>query len=104
MKLKELQRKSPYTIKETAKMLKIPIPTLSNYLQETRTPSLEILKKLSNFYKVSVDYIIENEIPNQLQLGYLENDKKNAIKILISLNQLNFVKAYSYLSGLYAGQ
>lgn len=89
---------------EIAQILNIARTTYRNYENNERQMPYELLIKIADYYKVSIDYILSHETKDQLQLGFLNEDKKNAIKKLIALNQINFVKAYSYISGLHAAQ
>ena len=103
MKLKELQKSSPYTIKQTAELLNMPLPTLSNYLQETREPNIKVLKQFSKFYEVPIDYIVENTMFENKYLRCTKEQTK-LFDLIIQLNDLNLIKAFSYISGLYAAQ
>lgn len=104
MRLRELRKQRNLSQKEFAKNFNIAQNTYANYEIGKTQPDIEVIKKIADFYHVSIDYLLEHETYNDLQLGYLSDDKKDAIKILVALNQLNFVKAYSYIAGLYAGQ
>ena len=46
---------------EVADGINILQSTYSNYEQGTREPNLETLKKLANFFDVSIDYLLEND-------------------------------------------
>lgn len=58
MKLKELREEKNLSQKEIAKYLNIAQNTYSRYETGEREPSIEMLKKLAKYYRVSVDYII----------------------------------------------
>lgn len=58
-RLKELRKERGYTQNELSKQLNISQITYSQYEREVREPSIEMLKKIANFYKTSVDYIID---------------------------------------------
>lgn len=102
--LKNLRKNLKITQKELAKELSITRSAYNHYELGNYEPDIKTLIKLANYFNVSVDYIVGHQTKNQLQLGYLNEDKKNAIKKLIVLNQINFIKAYSYISGLHAAQ
>ncbi len=92
------------TQKEIAKLLNIEQTTYSGYETGYSRPDIDTLKKIANIFNTSIDYLVEYTPKNSLQIGYLDDDQKNAIKKLIALNQTNFIKAYSYISGLHAAQ
>ena len=58
MKLKELREESNLTQSEIAKYLNIKQNTYSQYENEKRQLPIDVLIKLSKFYKVSTDYIL----------------------------------------------
>lgn len=58
MRLKDLREDSDLTQKEVAEMLHIRQNTYSQYENGQRQVPIECLILLSNFYKVSVDYIL----------------------------------------------
>lgn len=101
MKLKELQKKSDKTIKEVANDLGLPLSTYNNYLLGTREPNLATLKEISQYFNVSVDYLIENDIRG---LTVYSEEQNQAINMLVQLNELNLSRASSYIAGLLVGQ
>lgn len=104
MRLKELRLLNQLTQQEVAKQVGITQFTYSNYENKKTQPDLATLFKLADLYNVSLDYLLEHEQENQFDLGYLTDDQKTAIKMLTALNHINFIKAFSYISGLYASQ
>ena len=58
MKLKELREENNFTQTQIAKHLNIKQNTYSQYENEKRQLPIDVLIKLSRFYKVSTDYIL----------------------------------------------
>nr|WP_304578670.1 helix-turn-helix transcriptional regulator [uncultured Acetatifactor sp.] len=58
-KLLELRQASGQTRKEVAPKLDISVSVLANYENDIRTPSLEVLKKLAEYYHCSADYLLD---------------------------------------------
>jgi len=56
--LKNLRRSKKLTQKELSDITGIPISTIAHYEAGSRIPSVEQLKTLSNFFKVSTDYLL----------------------------------------------
>lgn len=104
MRLKELRLKLGLNQTELADKLNIKRNTYNKYELETNEPDIKTIKQFANFYNVSLDYLLEHEQENQFDLGFLTEDQKTAIKMLTALNHINFIKAFSYISGLYASQ
>ncbi|MBQ8749745.1 MAG: helix-turn-helix transcriptional regulator [Clostridia bacterium] len=99
--LKLLQKESGKTIKEVASELGLPFSTYNNYLLGTREPSIEILIKLSNYFNVSIDYLVGNDTAGKT---IYSEEQKQIFNMVANLNNINTIKAYSYISGLLAGQ
>ena len=100
--LKELRLKKDETQKEIADKLGITQFTYCNYEKGKTEPDINLLIKLANYYNVSLDYLCGRSWNNQI--GYIPEDKKEVVKIILQLNEINTIKALSYCSGLLAGQ
>lgn len=61
MRLKELREESGLTQQAVADYLNVKQNTYSQYENEKRQLSIDMLIKLAFFYKVSTDYILELE-------------------------------------------
>lgn len=62
MKLKELREENGFTQTQLAKYLNVRQNTYSQYENEKRQLPIDVLIKLSKFYKVTTDYILDLEI------------------------------------------
>ena len=60
-RLKTLREEHTLLQKELAKKLGLTQQTISLYESNKREPDIKTLKKIANFFEVSVDYLIENE-------------------------------------------
>ena len=60
-RIRELRIKKGISMKEAARLLSMPYTTYVNYEKGTREPNSETLILLSEFFGVSVDYLIGNE-------------------------------------------
>lgn len=58
MKLKELREENNFTQSQIAEYLNIKQNTYSQYENEKRQLPIDVLIKLSKFYKVATDYIL----------------------------------------------
>jgi transcriptional regulator with XRE-family HTH domain len=87
-RLKELRNELKLKQNEVAEKLSIASTTYSNYEQGTRNPDWQMLVKLSDFYCVSIDYIIcrtnnRNEIITKPDRGQLLINSANNANIPI---------------------
>lgn len=100
-KLKELQKASGKKIEDVAKELNIPIATYNRYLAGQLEPTLSKLKSISRYFGVSIDYLASNNVKG---MTLYSEEQSQLINMIVKLNDLNFMKAYSYISGLLYGQ
>ena len=61
MRLKELREENGLTQQAVAEYLNVKQNTYSQYENEKRQLSIDVLIKLAKFYKVTTDYILELE-------------------------------------------
>ncbi len=59
--LKEIRKKKGYSQLKVAMDLNISREALSYYENEKRSPDLNMLRTLSNYFNVSIDYLINGE-------------------------------------------
>ena len=102
MKLKEIMEQKSIKQNELAKKLGISTTSLNNYCNKKTEPNIETLKKFADYFNVSLDYLCGRTWNNQI--GYIPENKKEVVKIILQLNDINTIKALSYCSGLLAGQ
>lgn len=57
-RIRELRKIKNMTMKELGKRLNLAESTISGYENEARKPDLEVMRKLAEFFDVSVDYIL----------------------------------------------
>ena len=102
IRLKELQKKSEYTIEENAKRLNMPKSTYNNYLIESRQPDIQTLIKLANYFNVSLDYLCGREWENKayIEVWKLSDEQKANLYLIQQLNHSNNLRASGYLMGL----
>ena len=81
-RLRELRKSKNLTQTQVAKRLNLSKTTISGYENNIKTPSLDVLVKLSILYDVSSDYILGLENRRML---LLDGITKNQVKILETL-------------------
>lgn len=102
MRLKELRKQNKKTQEEMAKMLNVKQVTYGRYELETSEPDIKTLINIADYYDVTLDYLVGREFRNEI--GYLNENQKNCVTIITQLNEMNLMKATSYMLGLLATQ
>ena len=102
MKIKELSHSIDVNQMELAKKLNVSQKTISNYLNGVTEPPASVLCKLADYFNVSLDYLCDRQWNNQV--GYIPEEKKEVVKIILLLNEANTLKLFGYASGLLANQ
>jgi len=99
MKLKELRINQGLTQLELSKLIGLTQSNYSKYENELASIDIGILKKLSKFYRVSIDYIVDNESKKQntVELGLLNDNKKEAIQKIVMLPDKIATKINAYI-------
>lgn len=70
-KLKELRKQHGLTQAQLAKELGIGVSTIGMYESNIRKPSYMVLKKISTYFNVSIDYLInETKKENSINLDF----------------------------------
>ena len=85
-KLKNLREKSKKKQYEVCEKLNINQTTYSNYELDVREPDNDTLKKIAQYFKVSIDYLLDNDIEN---IKTINNELKNIIQELENDKELN---------------
>lgn len=92
--LKLLRLAHNLTQQELADILNIHRVTYNGYEQGKFEPSFEILKKLSKYFNVSIDFLLDNKLSKDVPREVLINE-------IIALNKANVELAISYCRGLH---
>ncbi len=106
-RLKQLRVKSGKTQKETADMVKIQPSTYSGYENGNRTPDLETLNVIADYFNVSIDYLfgrvdnpdiaILDDLPEELKIEGIKAvyAVKEAVKTGLSADEINEILAFA---------
>jgi transcriptional regulator with XRE-family HTH domain len=98
-KLKSLREEKGYMQRDVARELDIAPNTLSGYETDNRKPDSETLKKLSDYYNVSIDYLLgsdlmsDDELPENIRavardlMELPEENRKLAIDMIKMMSQ-----------------
>lgn len=94
--LRELRRQKGVTLKEVSDAIGITLSAYSNYEQGLREPSLQILKKICEYYEISADYFLELETDTGTKL-YTNTPPAPAALPLDETELLKNYRALSYV-------
>ena len=100
MRLKELRINSGLNQTEFAKKFGLSQATYSNYENESTQPDFQTLIKIADYYKISLDYLLEREQKNKLDLTSLSEIKKDCIEEIQSLTDEEVLAVTHFIAGL----
>lgn len=101
--LKELRKEKNILQKDVAKELNIKNTTYSNWEVGVSEPDIQSLKKLADFFGVSIDYLVGREAEDGVVIvsgNELSKDETELINKLRRLDPLNKELAYQYVDFL----
>lgn len=88
--LRGLRLSRGYTQQEVAVFVKVTKGMISAYENGIRQPSYEVLIRLSNLYKVSTDFILNNNSENEYSLNGLTSEQiETILKIIYEMKNAN---------------
>lgn len=97
MNLKKLRQQENLTQEQVAKIINKTAVAYGYYESGRNEPDLKTLQKLADFYEVSLDYLCGRQYNNQI--GYIPNDKRNLIKEILDLNEIEANEILQYVKG-----
>lgn len=84
-RLRDMREKYTYSQRDVAKLLDVSPSLISGYETGERTPSVEILFRLSYLYKCSVDYLLGKAMNNSDFTVSLEGLSQSQVRIIMAL-------------------
>ncbi len=100
MKLNELMSANKLTQYKLAEILQVSPAAIYKYQQGKAEPSISKLIKLADYFGCSVDYLIDHQTANTLQLEGLTDDQKQLISIVQKLDARQTAFAIGYFSDM----
>lgn len=83
-RLKELRESLKFNKKEMARELNLPYTTYVNYETNQREPNSEILILISNYFNVTIDYL----------LGISKNEGEKELNIKVNEKEYRLINSY----------
>lgn len=98
MNLKLARIQSGKTQLEIANIIGSTQNTYSNYETEKTEPAIKTLITLADYYGVSLDYLCGRQFNNQV--GYIPEDRKELVRLMLKLDEEDVSKLFGYASAL----
>lgn len=107
--LRNLRTEHKLSQKDLAQILGIDHQTISRLERDYNEPNLEILEKLADYFKCSVDYLLGREREDGMIVidnssNSLSDVENHLVTIFRALNRRLQIKLLGYADGLYTGQ
>lgn len=84
-----LRKRKGYTQKEIAKMLNIAQTTYSGYENGRRQINMQLLKKISEIYEISIDQLLENKKYKTTEINDMEIKNDIDATLIKQIEELN---------------
>lgn len=98
MRLKELRKQNNKNQNEIANYLNISQSNYGKYELETIEPTIDTLKKLADYYNVTIDYLVGRDFINDV--GFLSENQRILLKDFNKLKELNQFKILAEIKGM----
>ncbi len=100
MILKELRIKHNISQAEMAKILNVSQKSISNYENGLSDPNIETLKKIADFFRITIDSLVGHEVPYLLDKSTLTAEQKVLVGEVTTLNREQCNNVSAYIKGL----
>ncbi|MBQ9734679.1 MAG: helix-turn-helix transcriptional regulator [Clostridia bacterium] len=101
LKLKELRKERGLTNQQMADFLGVSKGSYNYYELGKTEPSIDTLKKLADFFCVSIDYLVGSSTKNFIGTSLLTDDEKNVLKFYRGINDSDRNTVYRMLESFY---
>lgn len=103
MNLKRLRTSANITQLQLAKVLNISQQNLCRYETGQNEPDIETLKKIADYFDVSLDFLCDRPRPYDIP-STTTIEQKELIKIILSLDREQCMLVNAYIEGLKTGK
>lgn len=101
MRLKQLREQKRLNQDGLAMKINVSQSTISAYEVGERTPDLETLITIANFFDVSIDYLVgRSDVKRNIQKSDLSQEELEHLYIYQQLNAMDKEKVNAYINGL----
>lgn len=101
LRLKQLREQKRLNQDGLAMKINVSQSTISAYEVGERTPDLETLITIANFFDVSIDYLVgRSDVKRNIQKSDLSQEELEHLYIYQQLNAMDKEKVNAYINGL----
>lgn len=83
-RIKELRNKYRYTQRELAAKVGVTKSTIAAYENDSRMPSYDVLIKMADIFKVSIDSILLNRTESTINIDGLTSEQIEILNLLVN--------------------
>ena len=98
MRLRELRKNNRLKQNDIAQYLHVAESTYRGYENDSSEPNLSTIKKIADYYNVSLDYLCEHETTNLIDTSSFSDTKKGCVLLLKKLNEQNATILLGYIT------
>ena len=102
MNLDNLMTNEKITLTELGTATNIDPKTISNYRKQIGLKTIHNFINIANYFNVSLDYLCDRPFNNQI--GYIPEDRRELVKMIIDLDASDIRAVTSYINGYLAGK
>lgn len=104
MRLKELRIKNKLTQADVAKILQTSSVNYNRYENGLVQIDIQSLKRLADYYKVSLDYLLEHETEGNVDTSSFSDTKKGCVLLIEKLTEENATILLGYITHMVHSQ
>ena len=104
MRLREIRKQNNKTQVEVANYLNITQEKYSRLESEKSNIDVSTLKDLANYFRTTVDYLIEHDVPYIIDKGLFNDEQLEVIEKLKTLDKEQCKLLTTYIDGLKDGK
>lgn len=102
--LKKFRLEKKLSQQQVAQAVNISQSNYSKYEKGVIEPNFVVLKSLADFFKTSVDFLLDRKPQYFIDLSGLSGSQKNLFEAIKNLDYINCIKAEAYIVGLLESQ
>lgn len=99
MRLRELRAKFKISQTKLAKQVNISQKSISNYENGISDPDINTLKQLADYFHVTIDYLVEHEVPYLIDKSAWPESKRELLNMIAELDDFESEKIKGIIVG-----
>ena len=98
--LRNLMRQQKITQETLAKQLGLSQASIYKYLEDKAEPNISSLKKMADFFGVTIDFLVGHPTKSSLPLNLYSEKQQELLAAIKNLNDEECLKILGYIDGL----